>query len=98
MGYRVEYGQTMVKTTLPNRKKWGLSRKHIIWAVGCFLLLLAVHFGRMEKVQNLFLPGDSAVTRSALSHLVMDLEAGKPFADSITAFCREIVENANIPQ
>lgn len=97
MGYQIQYGATMQKTHIPERRKFRLTWKGLTILFAAPLILLAIYFGRQEAVQNFFLPGNSQVTRGAISELVSDLKDGKSFSDSVEAFCREIVEGANVP-
>ena len=97
MGYQIRYGQKMVKTYVPERKKFKTTRKQIWTVCVCLMLLLAIIFGSQENVQNFLLPGNGEVTRVAISKMVAALKAGAPFADSFEVFCREIVDGAYIP-
>ena len=45
-------------------------------------------------VQEFLLPGDPAVTAAALENMVDNIKDGNSIAEAVTAFCREIVENA----
>lgn len=98
MGYQIQYGQAMVKTYVPERNKFKVSRNNIIIVIAGLVLLLATIFGSQEAVQNFLLPGNGEVTRTAVSKMVTDLKDGEPLAASFEAFCREIVDGANIPK
>jgi len=97
MGYQIQYGQGMVKTYVPERKKFKTTRKQIWIICVCLMLLLAIILCSRDNVQNFLLPGNGEVTRAAISKMVSALKAGAPFADSFEVFCREIVDGAYIP-
>lgn len=98
MGYRIEYGQTMTRTPttgacIQRRKKFAL------WLVPfCLIAVVTLLWGRVDEIRDLLIPGNTAVTEVAISQFVNDLRAGQDFGDAITAFCREIIENANISE
>lgn len=98
MGYRIQYGQTMKKIVVPehncNRKQTVAFPIFIVSAVLVTVLLL----GKVEAVRNFLIPGNADVTEAALAALVNDLRGGEPIGDAITAFCTEIIDNANVPR
>jgi hypothetical protein len=55
---------------------------------------LTVKATGLPWVQKYLLPGDPEVTAAALEQMVDDLRAGHGLGAAVTAFCREIVENA----
>jgi len=91
MGYRITYGQTLRKTNLPTNQKKTTMKKWIYFALVCVLLVFALSFG---TVRRYLLPGDPVVTERALRELVSDLRTGEKVSDAVTAFCREILDNA----
>ena len=71
-------------------------------AVGAVFLLLFILTVKSywpagtHRLQQLLLPQPATVAaRQAFSELVTDLENGESFSDSITAFCREVIDHAN---
>lgn len=90
MGYRIVYGKK--KTRFHSLSK--RSKILIIAIVGCILLMAVSYFGGAE----VYLPGDREVTGVALENMVDSLQDGEKLSDAITAFCREIIENAQTPQ
>ncbi len=91
MGYRITYEQSTIKTTLPrvhrtvNLKKW-------IWSAAICIVLVAICTS--SKVRSFLLPGDPEITEKALITLADDLKEGDSLSDAVTAFCREILDNA----
>ena len=98
MGYQIQYGQTIVKTHISEQNKFRLSRKNGSILIVVFCILLAIFFGSRKEVRDFLVPGNSAVTREALSNMVSDLMSGEPLFDSFEAFCLEIVDGAKIPE
>lgn len=62
----------------------------------CILIAGAVAVKSIELswVKQVLLPGDPEVTAGALEHMVDDLRGGDNLLNAVTAFCREIIENA----
>ncbi len=98
MGYQIQYGQTAVKTYIPERKRFRFNRKSVKILIVCVLIMLGTILGSRETIQNFFLPGNSQITREAVTQMVTNLKEGEPLAASFEAFCREIVDGANIPK
>ena len=97
MGYQIQYGASMVKTRIPERRNLS-SYKYIKYLIVACVILFAIFLGSREEVQNFLLPGNGNVTRSAISKMVSNLKDGAPLAASIEVFCLEIVNGARIPQ
>lgn len=94
MGYRIEYG-SQGELRKPLKRKYPYAA---IATVACVLALVAgaitlKHTG-LTFVQELLLPGDPAVTASALENMVDNIKDGDSITDAITAFCQEIIDNA----
>ena len=98
MGYQIHYGATIQKIHIPENRNVRLNRKAVCFLIAVPLILFAIHFGGQEAVQKILLPGNSQVTRAAISDLVSDLKDGKSLSVSVEAFCREIVTGANAPK
>ena len=98
MGYQIQYGQTIVKTFVSERKKFRISRKGTGVLIIVLVILLVIALGSREAVQDFLIPGNSQVTRAAVSKMVSDLKEGEPLSACFEAFCREIVDAANIPE
>ena len=96
MGYQIHYGTVMVKTHVPEGKGIKISRKYTKIVIAGVVVLLAIFLCGREAVQDYLIPGNSQVTREAMSKLVSDLKDGELFSNSIEVFCREIVNGANI--
>lgn len=98
MGYEIQYGQTMVKMYVPERKKFLLTRKNGGILITGIVILLALYFCNWREAWDFLIPGNSKVTRAAASKMVTNLKDGEPISASFEAFCREIINGANIPE
>lgn len=93
MSYRISYGQTIIRTELPKVRNGGKLYKIMLISCICLIIMTAVFSSNFRKC---LLPGNPEVTEKALVGLVEDLKDGEPLYDSITVFCRQILENANV--
>ena len=89
MAYHISY-------TAVGPKKSGFFRKNkkqIVFYGVLFLLGLFAVVGYLWQpfLQEVFLPGDGAVTAAALEKLADMLGQGKTVAESVTAFCKEVI-------
>lgn len=95
MGYRIQYGRT------GKLRRVGLRRSGTLALTGLFFLLflfLTVSFwpeGR-SVLQRIVLPGDGAVTVSALETLSAQLRSGDGWGDALVRFCNGILEGAGL--
>lgn len=93
MGYEIRYGP---KAAGRNAKKRGISWVPITAAI-VFALVLGVQSlwpGAAEWARQRLLPDTG--TREAFQQMVENVQAGEPFGDAVTAFCLEILENAEL--
>lgn len=95
MGYRVDYG--------PVKKVRGTEKRVCRGAsvIGVFLLLVFLLAGSLWPegkaiLRRLIFPGDPAVTAAALENLTEDLRSGEDLTDSMSAFCIQILEGAEL--
>ncbi len=72
-----------------------------VMALACFLLFLVLtnHFWpqRANNLRHLLIPGDPEVTTQAFETMIHSLCAGEEISEAVTAFCREILEHAQLP-
>ena len=98
MAYFVEYDTKMTKTYFRaakiNRKRRG--RLIIVLLLVTVLGCSAVCY--KDVIMTYLLPGDAAVTAAALDSMVDGIKNGQDLGNAVTAFCREIIQNASIPQ
>ena len=95
MGYRVEY-ETVRKVRRMEQKRSGTAALTVMFFV-VFLLLTSLLWpeGR-EVLQEIFLPGDPAVTVAALETLADELQTGAQLGDALENFCQSIAWEAEI--
>lgn len=97
MGYRIEYDSGSRKWQA-ERFRWGR-----MWAMAAVCLLLFLVLTNLfwpqgaGMLRRLLIPGDPEVTAQAFAQMVDGLRAGEDASECVTAFCREILENAQIP-
>ncbi|MBQ8768997.1 MAG: hypothetical protein IJZ15_05080 [Oscillospiraceae bacterium] len=84
MGYRIVYGKDKRRSWKLNKGKYTL-----IFAIAICIALMAVSYFCGDALK---LPGES------LENMAQAVQNGESLSDAITAFCREIIENAQIPE
>ena len=95
MGYKIQYSQTGESVRVAP-KKYNQLRYIIIVCIliACCLALYVVDVKEVA-ILDYFLPGNPEVTKAAFFSFAEDLRSGLTFSDAVTAFCREIIENAS---
>lgn len=98
MAYQINYGAPQ-----PKEYKRGLRKTRVkLVAVGVlFLLVLGIRLvfpGTGKKLREFLLPGMTGETVAAFQVMVEDVRTGTSFEDAVTAFCREIIANAKLPE
>lgn len=74
-----------------------------IYVTVCILLVVAVMVIRyaypqlVSTVMGVLLPGFDERTAEALSSMVTQLKQGSDAGSAVTAFCREVLQNGQIP-
>lgn len=95
MGYRIQYGQTVIKESLYETTLKKKPTAPIKWiAAGCILLALTL-LGRTGGLDFL-IPGNKEITKQAFSSMVDEVRDGEDIKTAITAFCVEILNGAKI--
>lgn len=99
MGYRIQYGPAQPR---PKSKGGHTLRLQVLTAIFLLLFLLGVknHWpAGSNKLRQLLLPdAAAAAAQQAFQVMISDLESGTSFSDSVTAFCQDIVSNAQISE
>ncbi len=95
MSYKISYGAFIPDTLARQRSKTG---KRLL-ALGVIGLLGTAGFLLREQLQVLkpliYPLGDERVTQ-VFGEMLQQLEQGTPFAEAVTAFCREILEYGQV--
>ena len=95
LGYYVQYGKTTIKSkSCRPLKKFKLN--YMILVVVLTLGVLCFK-GRNGILFRALFPGNPDVTFSALKDLTENIKSGEPLGNSVTAFCREIIDDAQTP-
>ena len=94
MGYKIQYGKERTYKNVKDRS--GKANKKLLYALCVIFGVLIMSFAiwKHESTSNFFIPGDAQITSTAVKHLTDALEDGAPIGDAVTAFCREIIDNA----
>ena len=95
MAYRIDYGPPLRKrgNTLPRRMPLLTFLFFLIFLFSVETLWPA---GREALQQVLLRPGSASGTADALQGFISSLKDGQPFYDSFTAFCQQIIANAQL--
>ena len=98
MGYTIQYGpagKAEAAWHAKRRKKAGAILAVCVLAVVFAAMVLS---GGFEEIKNYLIPGDPEVTQAAFAQFTEDIRQGDTVGDAITAFCREIIDGAEILQ
>lgn len=97
MGYYIQYDTNIVKTEIQTRATG--KKIKLTWIVMLLVTTILGYtaYSYKDALQNFILPGDAKITAAALGAFADDLRKGESIGDAVTAFCLEIIENANIP-
>lgn len=96
MGYRIDYGPAEPQK---KNKLWETVKMQVLTAVFAAAFTIGVRTWWPEGTAQLrawLLPGEPSVTQTAFSNLVDDLRNGTQLGDAVTAFCREIIADADL--
>jgi len=91
MAYRIQYSQEMAYRYPQQR-----TRKKIKpgkW-IGLAVLVVALAFMRIYGIPDFLIPGDPAVTKTAVTALIGDIREGSAVNEAITVFCETILHGA----
>ena len=95
MAYEISYGP--VKTKQPKHRR-NTTRSLILFLCAAALIIGLSVAGTGARIRQWLIPGDSDVTIAAFSTMIENLKDGLPLYESVTAFCKEIIENAKLSQ
>lgn len=95
MGYRIVYEGPDGNS--PKKDRGRLAGYTAGFLLLFFLLTQIFWPAGADKMRKILLPWDPDVTAEAFSCLVTDLNQGEDLSEAVTAFCREIILNAEYP-
>lgn len=93
MGYRIEYEPSY------GPRKRRTPKLAVLTALCMLLFLLLVNtfwIQGKQALRELLLPGDAAVTASALEDLARDLREGEKLSFALESFCKKVIEEAKL--
>ena len=93
MGYSVYYGPDMPRFTSKKRNHGGFIGAVLIFMVCAMAIGWALPQQTERFVQALF-PWTQDQVQIAFAELRQDVREGQPLSDAVTAFCREIIDDA----
>ena len=98
MGYTIQYGPAGNAETAWYAKRRKKSGAVLVVCVLVIVFAVLALSGNFEQIKNYLIPGDPEVTKAAFAQFTEDIRQGDTVGDAITAFCREIIEGAEILQ
>ena len=94
MPYRIDYLSGGTRRRPLHTKLPRTAVKTAIIILALIAGALTVKIIGLPWVQEVLLPGDPAVTAAALENMTDGLRSGDSLVEAVTAFCREIIDNA----
>ena len=96
MAYKIQYGQTMIKTDISAKER--NSGKNIRSLLLCVVVAVVavVLLSKSKKLESFIYPGNAQITKEALSDFTDDVRDGGDLKDALLVFCQEIINNANV--
>lgn len=96
MGYRIVYESAIVKKTKIRRVT--SPKQYIIIGSLVLLMLLSICWLGWNKtnIRRYLLPGDPDITGAAIEELIEEIRSGTSVTDAVSAFCKEIVDHAEL--
>ena len=88
MHYRIVYGKKKQRLSQ-------LTKRQKVFAIA-FISCLSLAVFLFAGGAKLLLPGDPEFSSVALENMVQAIQNGETLADAVTAFCEEILANAQI--
>lgn len=93
MGYQIKYGATAVKIPVLENTPKKEKNTRPVWLIPVIVTGIIIALGWTGNLDFL-IPGDKVVTKKAFSEMVEQVQQGEQIGNAITAFCREILDNA----
>lgn len=96
MGYAISYGP---KLDCEKKRHKGTFSAHVAAVMVILAAAVCVHFafpGAVQRVRSVLLPGFGDHTVTALAEMVERVEDGERLDSAVSAFCQEIMDNAEI--
>lgn len=94
MAYQIHYDETAVRRGINEKPATTRSIVRVVLVVA--ICLAAIFALGNKSVQQFLIPGNDALTIEAMNIFVDELRNGESFRDAATAFCREIIDIADV--
>ena len=94
MAYRIDYSSGSLQRKTVHRKPLVPTIKTILFILALIVGAVTVKVVGFTWVRDVLLPGNPAVTATALQNMTDNLRSGDSLLDAITTFCQEIVAHA----
>lgn len=94
MGYRIEYTSSGSQRKPLKHKPPYAAIATAVGVLSLVFLAIAIKHTGLTWVRDVLLPGDPAITAAALENMVDNMKSGISIGDAVTAFCQEILANA----
>lgn len=96
MGYRISY-ETLTTKKDKMKPRFGKRQALLLLCISVVITAAALRYlGLTEKLWHYLLPGDGEVTSRALQVMLEHLKQGGGIVEAVTAFCRRILEGAQL--
>ena len=94
MSYKINYGKATSFELAKNKGK----RHNNFVRFSCIAMILLICayilIGNFNRLEDLLIPGDAQITKTAFSALTDDIKSGRNFVDAFAVFCQNIIINA----
>lgn len=95
MSYAIRYGQEPKQILLRKRMSW--KHKFVAICIAAALLLGLMWPQGQEWMRQALFPWLNEMTVHAFSDMIQQIRYGTAIPVALTEFCREIIENAEVP-
>jgi len=97
LGYNIRYESVFSKEIIQDSERKNKTSRYLTLLTVLCVILFAL-FSAGKNVQDLLIPGNAEVTRSAVHGFVDNIREGEQVKDAFAAFCLEIIENADMSE
>ena len=96
MAYRIEYSEGILQKSDVMQRKSGRSMTSVIAIVVAIVGVVAIYCIGRNRLYDVLIPGDPAVTEAAAIKFVEEIQQGTTIIDAFGVFCREVINGAKI--
>lgn len=95
MAYNIRYGADALKYEV-REKNAAYHNRTVAFITAACAVAMGIFLLRTPQARDYLTPGNKAVTKAAFAEMVQDIREGEKVTEALTAFCKEIIENAEI--